>query len=81
VLYALNEAETEGRTLDRDDLVKVCGHSLRAYQRAAQTLIEAELVEDVTQYAIPPSANLVFEHLELTQNGRDYCLQHFGDDS
>jgi hypothetical protein len=76
VLYALSEADREGRTLDRDDLVEVCGRNPKAYQRAAQALIGAKLVEDVTQYSIPPSANLVFERLELTQKGRDYWREH-----
>jgi hypothetical protein len=75
ILDALSKAERESKIVFRKDLVKICGRNLSAYQRAAQTLIDAGLVEDATHYAIPPSANLVFKHLALTHKGRDYCLE------
>jgi DNA-binding IclR family transcriptional regulator len=76
VLYALSKAEGQSSILGRQDLVEICGHNLRAYRRAAQTLIRMGLVEDATEYAVPPAANSVFEHLRLTQKGRTYCIEH-----
>ena len=76
VLYALNNAERAGSILDRQELVEICGHNLSAYRRAAQALIRMGLVEDATEYAIPPSANAVFERLRLTEKGHEYCVEH-----